>query len=105
MTPPAVRAAPDADAAWAALAKALEDTEPPCAGDDLFTADSPSKDDQEFMRNLCAMCPLLAECASYALAAKPAAGYWAGRRYGKPRAKPKTTSTTADRTASGTHHQ
>ena len=87
MTPPAERANPDADAAWLVLAKALEDTEPPCAGDDLFTADNPSKEDQDFMRSLCALCPLLAECASYANAAKPAAGFWAGKARGKPRAK------------------
>ena len=103
MTPPPVRAKPDADAAWLVLSAALEDTVPPCAGDDLFTADSPSKDDQDFMRSLCAMCPLLAECHAYATAARPAAGFWAGTLRGKPRAKPKATSTTADRTASGTH--
>jgi len=92
MTPPPVRAKPDADAAWLVLSAALEDTVPPCADDPLFTADSPSKDDQDFMRSLCAMCPLLAECHAYATAARPAAGFWAGRQRGvksRGKAKPK----------------
>jgi hypothetical protein len=91
------------DLAWQALGKALEDVTVPCAGDPLFTMDSPTKDAQEFMASLCAACPVLELCGTYAATAKPAAGFWAGKLRGKPRAK--TTSTTADRTVSGTHHE
>lgn len=90
------------DLAWQALSNALEDQVPPCAGKAMFTADRPTADEQGACAFICAACPLLALCGTYAATAKPSVGFWAGRQHGrKPRTK--TTSTTADRTASGTH--
>lgn len=36
--------------------------------------------DLDDMKEICATCPLLTLCARYAQAAKPRAGFWAGRQ-------------------------
>lgn len=65
-------------AAWDALeAAALEHTAS-CAGDDRFTLD----DAPAALAAVCGECAIFTECRAYAVTARPAAGYWAGRRYG-----------------------
>lgn len=71
----------NADMAWASLNAALQDREPECAGLDLFTADGLSDADRTVCASICAQCPVIAECASYASAAGVTAGFWAGHLY------------------------
>lgn len=84
---------PDPEAAWAALDDALQEYDPPCKGDPLYTTDERlTPDDLALMGSLCASCDVLIECHAYATAAKVQAGYWAGRKYGRtPRITRKTT--------------
>lgn len=70
--------------AYDALLVAMDAEPPACHGIDLFTADNLTKADVAVCAQICATCPLLALCASYASAARPAAGVWAGRlRHGR----------------------
>ena len=66
--------------AWAALSEAMRTTPPACEGFDEFTADELSADELAWCASVCARCPLLALCGDYANAARPSAGYWAGRQ-------------------------
>ncbi|WP_156891238.1 WhiB family transcriptional regulator [Agromyces subbeticus] len=66
--------------AYRALHDALADRQPLCAGDDRFIADAPSTEDIAEMAGMCELCSVRARCLDYALAAKPAAGFWAGIR-------------------------
>lgn len=56
----------------------------PCAGDSRFTADRPPElhaHDFAQMRAACASCRARTACDTFASAARPAAGFWAGRQY------------------------
>ncbi|WP_183084999.1 WhiB family transcriptional regulator [Mycetocola manganoxydans] len=64
------------------LVTALLDGEPSCRGDDRFTADSLANEDAVSCRKICKACPVFEVCRAYAAATRPAAGMWAGRRYG-----------------------
>ena len=72
-------------AAQEALTRAYADADPACLNDDRFTASRPGPLDAHERRDLyltCFGCPLFEVCAEYADAARPAAGYWAGKNYG-----------------------
>lgn len=73
------------EAEYAALVDALEHVEPDCHGDERFTADGhdTTNADKGMMRRTCMRCPLLLTCRSYATRATPAAGFWAGRYWGR----------------------
>lgn len=61
-------------------------TDPPaCDGDDMFVAEKTELElaDRSRMRAVCRRCPLLAQCHTYARAAKPPGGFWAGAYWGK----------------------
>lgn len=79
---------------WADLNAALERDTPACDGDARFLADELSDDARAEMRRLCRKCPLFESCDSYARAAKPTAGFWAGRQYRARPARPRATNTT-----------
>lgn len=70
---------------YRALVVALEQVEPACHDDERFTADGhdTTNAEEERMRRTCGSCPLLSECRSYASQAAPAAGFWAGRYWGR----------------------
>lgn len=73
------------EAANAALQQALRQETPACDGDDRFTASRSSPLRGEEKKDLyltCFDCPIFEQCSAYATAAKPAAGYWAGKNYG-----------------------
>lgn len=67
--------------AYLSLMAAMDDNEPVCLGDDLFTADTVAKEDADFMATLCAACPLVTLCRAYAQLERPKAGFWAGKKY------------------------
>ncbi len=71
------------DAAWAALDDALQDYEPPCDGNPLFTADSLNEGERALCGMCCARCHVADLCEGYAKAANVKCGFWAGRQYGK----------------------
>jgi len=74
-----------AEAAFAALARGLDDLAPGCEGDARFTLDSHElqRDEVAFLSvRVCWPCPLRELCRDYAEIAKPQAGVWAGRVYG-----------------------
>jgi len=66
---------------YKALLQAAHASPPPCTEDDLFIADDLTRADQERLAAVCDRCPIRALCADYATTARPAAGFWAGRRY------------------------
>jgi len=70
-----------ASEAFDVLSLALVETTPACAGDDLFTVDTPTAADVETMRPLCDSCPLFDLCRQYADLERPKVGYWAGKTY------------------------
>lgn len=58
----------------------------PCKADPRFITDEPLPPaDVDDMTARCASCNVRGECAAYAAAATPSAGFWAGERY--PRRK------------------
>lgn len=61
---------------FAALQDALRGVTPSCNGVDVYTADHPSEDDVATMRVICASCPVLTRCQTYADAGRPSSGYW-----------------------------
>ncbi|BFM23496.1 WhiB family transcriptional regulator [Microbacterium sp. che218] len=63
----------------AALDAALDEHRPECRDVDLFTADTPTPADRAAMALVCISCPVFPECADYAEAERPRAGFWAGR--------------------------
>lgn len=80
MTSDTYRGQPNpAPAAYERLSQALDLLGAPCVGDDRFTADNAPLDT---LQPVCAACPIRMLCDEYARAARPAAGIWAGRRYG-----------------------
>ncbi|WP_282826944.1 WhiB family transcriptional regulator [Gulosibacter sediminis] len=68
-----------APAEFQELHDAMQIIDPACLADDRFTADNAPVGD---LAPICAGCPLTPFCEAYALAARPSAGVWAGRRYG-----------------------
>lgn len=64
-----------------ALADAMMNASPACAGDDAFTADVILPSAAARMTARCAACPVRRPCAEYAAAAEPTAGFWAGTAY------------------------
>lgn len=69
------------DAAWAALDDALQDYEPPCDGNDLFTADGLGESARSECAALCARCLVSDLCEAFADAANVKCGFWAGYAY------------------------
>ena len=65
---------------YSALMNAMRDTEVPCTDDERFLMDD---SDEKLLAHICAKCPVDIWCRDYALAAKPAGGVWAGRRFDK----------------------
>lgn len=86
------------DAAYAALAKALDEHDaPPCTDDPRFILDPEqlAPDEPAFLgRTVCHGCPIRWACIAYANTARPAAGVWAGRTY--PPRKHRTSKETTD---------
>ena len=70
-----------ASEAYERLSAALLDVDPSCAGVDEFTTDTPTADAIERMRPICAGCPLLELCGSWADLERPKVGLWAGKVY------------------------
>lgn len=66
-------------AAFSALNRAMEITDPECQDDGRFILDDQPADTLGY---ICHRCPLLALCRDYAAAERPAGGVWAGRRWG-----------------------
>lgn len=93
-----------ADAAFDALDRGLATSTPACGGDDRFTLDAHlfQTDEVVFLSaKYCWPCPVRALCRSYADAAKPQAGLWAGRIYGPRRDTPISDSPADDDDATG----
>ena len=69
-------------AAWADLTRALQVVASACEGDDRFTDDATEHDAD--LREVCASCPVLAECRSYSTHTRghQIAGFWTGYRRG-----------------------
>lgn len=57
------------EAAWAALDDALQDYEPPCEGNPLFTADRLTDGEREALGYRCARCLVSDLCEAFATAA------------------------------------
>lgn len=93
-----------ADEAWHALSASLENSEPLCNGDDLFTADHLSDEDREWCASVCGRCPVQEACDAYATAAKVNSGFWAGRSYSAKRNRA-TSTTDAGAVTPGTHQE
>lgn len=72
-------------AEYRALTGALEHTKPACLNDWRFTIDAVDLHhvDKAQMRNVCRRCPLTDLCRTYATIARPKAGMWAGRHWGR----------------------
>lgn len=83
-----------AEAAFAALARALDDEAPGCKGDARFTLDAHELTREQVNAlsvRVCAPCPLRDLCDAYGQLARPKAGVWAGQVYG-PRKAPAGTA-------------
>lgn len=93
----------NAEAAYALLASVLEDFAPPCNGHDVFTSDYLSDLERAVCASICDTCPIADPCGAYARAASVDSGFWAGVDRSPKRKR--VASTTADRTASGTHRK
>lgn len=67
------------------LSDAMTETSTPCNGDWRFIQERDQIDDAGLieMRRGCARCPLQPLCRTYADAARPSAGMWAGRYWGR----------------------
>jgi hypothetical protein len=67
------------------LSDALIDTTVPCGDDGRFVQERDQIGTAELnaMKNACTQCPLLSLCHDYAKAARPPAGMWAGRFWGR----------------------
>ncbi|MBT2485725.1 MULTISPECIES: WhiB family transcriptional regulator [unclassified Microbacterium] len=64
---------------YAQLMKATRHTPTRCRDVDEFTAERLDASQLRRLEAICATCPVLALCGAYAVAAQPAAGFWAGR--------------------------
>lgn len=78
------------DAEYRTLCNALKTTTPPCSNDWRYTLDAEALNDDEKaqMHNVCQDCPLNELCRTYAKAARPSGGYWAGRYWGRKERNP-----------------
>lgn len=89
-----------ADDTWTALAAALDEHAPACAGEPAFTADDETLTDVDraLMAWICGSCPLLQPCSTYAAATKPDGGFWAGAAWTRrgPRHQPRRRSAAVD---------
>ena len=70
------------DRELATLTLSLVDAMPACANDPRFIADVLTPLQTAEMRAICNRCPIVAECAAYAAASIPEAGFWAGIAHG-----------------------
>ena len=70
-----------ASEAYDTLQKAMTVTLAPCDGIELFTADTLSNADKAALTAICDTCLLFDKCRTYADAARPTAGLWAGKTY------------------------
>ncbi len=79
------------EAEYRDLVQAYEHSTPACRGDWRFIQDREEIDTDHIgqMARTCRTCPLLDLCDTYARAAKPNAGMWAGRYWGR---KERTTT-------------
>ena len=66
-------------AEYTALTDALTHYQPPCTEDDRYTADQHDDATLAELATGCDLCHISGLCRAYAIAAKPTAGYWAGR--------------------------
>lgn len=64
--------------AYAVLTAALDNLRPNCLNDPRFITDSYPASELE---PVCDNCPAFDPCHGYASIAKPAGGFWAGRRW------------------------
>jgi hypothetical protein len=65
-----------ADDAWEALQDLLERVRPSCRNDARFIQQHPPR---VALAAICQRCPVRNACTKYAKAARPEAGFWAGR--------------------------
>lgn len=79
-------------AEYLALSKALDDVTPACSNDWRYiqNRDMLDPEDVTAMQRACRACPLQALCRAYGDAARPPAGMWAGRFWGRKERAPKT---------------
>lgn len=70
-----------AEEAWEALSLFLQNAEPLCNGQELFTTDGLTDDQRASCALICARCPVADLCGAYAMAAKVDSGFWAGHSY------------------------
>ena len=75
------RSEPRGVAEYVALQDALTEYTPPCHGDDRYTADELDDATRAELSAGCDLCHISGLCRAYATAAKPDAGYWAGRKH------------------------
>lgn len=66
--------------AWDELQDALTRVTPYCADDERYTADTLTNGDKHHMTQICARCPILTQCETYATQDKPIGGHWPGRQ-------------------------
>lgn len=71
---PAMR--PAAAAALKHLQDAYRTARPACSDDPRFIRDGLTTAERSELGSICSDCPIRTPCAAYALAARPAAGYW-----------------------------
>ena len=69
----------DGAAEFRALTDAMDHHRPACRGDERYVLDDPTTEQKSEMDALCATCPLLEPCRTYATAAKPRGGHWPRR--------------------------
>lgn len=67
-----------AGAEWRDVGEAMKRDDPACWGIDAFTADTVDDEEQLIMAGICAGCPMIDLCRTFAVREKPAAGFWAG---------------------------
>lgn len=67
-----------AGAEWGQVGDAMKTDDPSCWGIDAFTADRVDEEEQAMMAGICDGCPLVELCRAFAIAERPAAGFWAG---------------------------
>ncbi|MGS0560098.1 WhiB family transcriptional regulator [Microbacterium aurugineum] len=71
---------------WQALQDALARSSPACEGDERFISDGRTPTLSADLAVICAACPVLTACRTYATKARPhaMAGFWGGHWRGKP---------------------
>lgn len=78
-------------AEYLALSRALDEASPPCSNDGRYIRDRDdlNPEDVSIMRLACSGCPVQHLCRTYGEAARPSAGMWAGRFWGRKERSPK----------------